>query len=665
MMNFIKENGPGNKLTCRAPRFKTRFLIFISVFAVVALLSCAGKGDWGSRIAWNDYDFSRLPDQKDYPDAGAILLLDEGKMEIFGSSSLDGFSVFEQHRIYKILNHRGLRYANVLVAYSSNSEVGKIFARTISPAGKITVLSAKNIYDTNLYPNFIFYSDQRAKIFTMPAVEDGSIIEYRYSVRVNSRTFRHLWMFQSEIPTLISRFTLVEPSSWEVNYRMYGIDLEPTVQEAPKGFKSTYHWETRHLAPLKYEFGMPPAREVAAHLALSPAGVKSWRDVAEWYHELAGPQMKGGSQVKKLVEEITSGAANDREKLDQIYTWVRDKIRYIAVEIGIGGFKPYPAEQVLKNHYGDCKDMSTLICSLGREAGLDVRTALVSTWQNGVPDTSLPSPLQFNHAIAFCPTVGDSGVWMDGTDKGCPFGALPWYDQGLPVLVVNDQGEGEIRMTPRMSAAENRLKIRWEVNLRPDGSARVKGKTVLLGAAATEMRRNFYNASHSEKKEWLQTYLATKCPGAVLDSSQFTGLNPVGNSLEIDYEFHSRTFAVKRSSDFVLRPSEILEMNLADQFRSAHRQYPVRMRFGVTRELVLSVKLPPGKPARPAAFADSLKGEFGTAFWKWKIKNNLLTARTQYRIFGKNILPEAYPEFRQFLDTIREKDLREILISPG
>jgi hypothetical protein len=108
-------------------------------------------------------------------------------------------------------------------------------------------------------------------------------------------------------------------------------------------------------------------------------------------------------------------------------------VRYIAVEIGIGGYQPHDAEEIVTKRYGDCKDMVTAICALARRADVPVLPVLISTHDNGKPDTTLPSPLQFNHLIAFAPDVREEGVWMDATEKACRFTVLPWYDQATAV----------------------------------------------------------------------------------------------------------------------------------------------------------------------------------------------------------------------------------------
>lgn len=641
---------------------KTRQIYPFLIFLMVLQISCAHNGDWGRRLDWQEFVVTNLPGEKDYPDAGAVIILDEGKMQIIGGNELPT-SLFERHRIVKILNTRGQRYANITIPYTPSSQVENIQARTISPTGKITVIDKKNIYDVTLYPRFIFYSDQRARIFTMPAIEDGSVVEYRYQMRIRGRNLWPSWIFQDNVPVLKSRFTMVSPSEWEVNYKHYNIDLEVEVAEAPTGFPATYKWETADVPGLKSEVGMPALNDCLARLEIAPLGMKSWDDVSLWYHELAEPPIKGGQMVKALAKFLTEGVGSDAEKLKIIYEWVREQVRYVAVEIGIGGFQPHPAEQILTNRYGDCKDMATLICSLAREAGIEAYPVLVSTWQNGAPDTSLPSPFHFNHAIAYCPSVGDGGIWTDATEKGCPFGELPWYDQGLPVLVVGKEGKAEIIMTPAAPANSNQLWFDWQVELDEQGAANVRGKTQFNGAPATEMRESLIYASPDDQRHLLETFLAIRCAGVKLDSFQISGVNPVEDPLTISYAFQTATFILPQKEQMTFRAGQILTFDLPDYFRSTNRQHPIRFRYGVHDGLKLKINLPANWEVKTLARSDSIAAPFGSANWAYSTNGNTLEVHINRHLSGTSVDPEQYQDFQNFVDEIKSRDLREVVIN--
>ncbi|MDZ7374193.1 MAG: DUF3857 domain-containing protein [candidate division KSB1 bacterium] len=635
--------------------------LFFTAWALFLGTGCATHSRWATRVEWPELSLEEVPGREAYPDADAVVLLDEGHIEILSGSELE-LSIFERHRIVKILTPAGLRYANVVIAYDPRNSVEGIQARTIGPDGRITVLDKKSVYDVSLYPSYVWYSDQRAKIFTFPAAEVGSTLEYRYRMHIRHLTFWHSWSFQDLVPVKLSRFTLVGPSEWEVRYRTYGAQVEPKVNRAPQGFKSTYVWEMRDVPALASEFAMPPLKERLVRLAIAPAGVKEWKDVSSWYHGLAAPQMKVTEEMRRLAEDLTRGISDPVLRLRRLFEWVRDKVRYVAVEIGIGGYQPHPAPEVFRNRYGDCKDMVTLLCAMATAVGIPVQQAIISTWHNGPPDTSLPSQLQFNHVIAFCPELG---VWMDPTEKGCPFGQLPWYDQGLPVLLVGPNGEAEILVTPRQPADSNRREIWWQVDLAADGAARVKGEMRLYGAVASELREELFLATPSEVRYWLETTLAKQCSGAELDSFRVTGLEEVEDPLRIAYHFRTNSFVQRRGTLRLFQPSDVVGFDLPEYFRSTQRTHPVRFRFGMRTTVTLDIRYPPWWQPMLDQKPDSVVSAFGEARWRIEPRDGGLRVELDHCLRAVDVAPDQYPSFRNFLEEVRVRNLRQIVFTEG
>lgn len=637
-------------------------LFFIISCVFLFIISCANKSQWATKINWDDLDLTDIPSQADFPDEPAIILSDDGRMEIFGDPE-NGFSYFERHKIIKILNIRGHRYANIVLPYYPTTQIENINARTIKPSGEIVVLDKDDIFDVNLYPNFVFYSDQRAKIFTMPGIENGAIVEYKYTVNIRKRTLWHSWIFQDEIPTLLSRFCLIHPSEWKLDYRAYNITQDPEVIKKPAGFRSTYRWEMRNVPPVKSEFAMPNLKEIVSRLSFSPVGIRTWKDVADWYYKLIDPQIEPDKDIENLARTLTAGRNTNQEKLQNIYEWVRDNIRYVAVEIGIGSYQPNPAEKVLDNHYGDCKDMATLICALAKEANLEVYEVLISTRQNGLPDTTLPSPYHFNHAIAYCPTVGDNGTWMDATEKGCPFGQLPWYDQGVYVLVVAENGRSKIYQTPVLPPDSNQTHLVWQVEVDDNGVSHVKAKAGYTGALAVEIREDLLYTSQNEIKTWLEMYLAKQCYDAKLDTFYINGLIPVVDPLEIFYTFRTENFLTEREDQTIIRPSQILSIVLPTYFLSTERIYPIQFQFGFTEQMDLYMELADHFNLKSVQCQNEDHSPFGMGKWILEELNNVIHWHSMYQIVDKKIPIEEYSNFQKFLKTLKTNELREIILT--
>src|SRR5512146_1872850 len=94
-------------------------------------LSCSSGSAWINTVDWKELDLRHLPGTAEYPEAEAIVLEDEGTLETIGSGELR-MSVFERHRIVRVLTSAGQHYANVVIPYGTGTDVENIQARTIA-----------------------------------------------------------------------------------------------------------------------------------------------------------------------------------------------------------------------------------------------------------------------------------------------------------------------------------------------------------------------------------------------------------------------------------------------------------------------------------------------------------------------------------------------------
>jgi len=638
-----------------------RTVLYLIIILLSITASCTLRNQWAEEVSWDFLDFSNLPDQYDYPDASAIVLYDKGEMDVISRAS-KAETVYERHRIVKILKPSGSNLANVSIPYGSSSRVIDIQARTISKDGIITIVKPENIFDINLYPRFVFFSDQRARIFTFPAVSKDCVLEYRYTVIIRGSMVTPSWSFQERIPVLHSQFRLIIPTSWDLEYRVYGRVMEPDVQKSPQANTSTYLWNARSIPALVEEFAMPPMREIGIWLSIGPPGVEEWADVSSWYYELSSPKEKANESIRQQVHELTNGLEDDSEKLQAIYNWVRNNVRYIAVSIGIGGYQPHDASEIFINRYGDCKDMTTLLCTMADQAGIKAHQVLISTHQNGDPDTSIASPHHFNHVIAYAPGLDENGIWMDATAKGAPFGVLPWYDQNLTVLVVSDDGGFEFRKTPQTSARSNGFNIDWHVDLGRKGQAEVEGKTTYFGEPAHDFRKDLQFMNQDQRLSWMRRYISEGSPGGVLDTFKIFGEQQLEDSLHIHYKFKSESFAMRHSDIIIIRPSEVFRMELPRVVLSEERNNPLQFRYGLQCSAELMVTFPENWETNFLSRSDSVSSDFGNAYWQWEPHDSYLKCESGYLLNGGEISVEKYGDFRKFLRKVHRSDIKEITL---
>ena len=186
-------------------------------------------------------------------------------------------------------------------------------------------------------------------------------------------------------------------------------------------------------------------------------------------------------EVRALARSIVGDRTSDEDKARAVHDWIRANVRYVAVFLGVGGFVPNPLPQVLRNRFGDCKDMVLLAVALLRAVGVPAAPALLNTANEY---TLPPVPVGTNHVIVYLPTLGR---FVDPTAVTVPFGALPFADADKPVAVALDDGPVILRTPAFATEGEGAnayvVRSRWRIDR--DGNARATVDVEASGAAAT------------------------------------------------------------------------------------------------------------------------------------------------------------------------------------
>jgi hypothetical protein len=312
------------------------------------LSSCAGGMRWAEKPDQEAWESAASSLAERFPGSGALILEDRARVDVYPRES-HSFSEYTRRTVVKIVDRRGLRFANVILPYETEAEVTSIRARTHCPDGRVLTLEPADVFDTTLNPETVFFSDTRAKRFTVPGVEPGCFVEIEWSLAVGHFTFWNRWDFQSDVPVGSSSFTVRCPTDWPLRWKAYGIDVRPEVEAVARGMKADHVWRASNLPPFEPEPGMP-AGEGPMRMLVSPAGMKSWDDAAAWIESLFTDRMTPGREFREQVRTLAPDSA---ETLKTLFEFVRDRIRYVAIEVGTGGYQPHPAASVLRNRYGD------------------------------------------------------------------------------------------------------------------------------------------------------------------------------------------------------------------------------------------------------------------------------------------------------------------------
>ena len=73
----------------------------------------------------------------------------------------------------------------------------------------------------------------------------------------------------------------------------------------------------------------------------------NWLEFGKWYYDtLIKDGLELPESTKQKMIELTSVTQDSVEKARIVYSYVQEKVRYISVQVGIGGFKPMLANEV-------------------------------------------------------------------------------------------------------------------------------------------------------------------------------------------------------------------------------------------------------------------------------------------------------------------------------
>jgi hypothetical protein len=179
----------------------------------------------------------------------------------------------------------------------------------------------------------------------------------------------------------------------------------------------------------------PPARASTPWLGVS--SVPTWDAFAAWYRRLAADSDKAGPAVEALAAEIAAAHPDRASRLRAAYETVA-ALRYVALELGVGAFRPRTPEQVWLQRHGDCKDKANLLVALLARLGIPAEFALVNRFDITFAD--FPG-WQFNHALARVPAAPAAGqphdLWLDATDRLVPFPVVAPGNLGRHALVFS------------------------------------------------------------------------------------------------------------------------------------------------------------------------------------------------------------------------------------
>ena len=602
--------------------------------------------------------------------AGEDAVILEEKWDIDIRSPED---VLERYsRRLQILTPRGAEeYKGAAVGYNPWISIKDFRGSVEPPNGKRFDVKKQNIIDTALFESFVLYADSKQRVMIFPGAVPGAVIEYSYEKEIRSIFFMEdTFSLQEEIPIKLRRVTVTAPASFPLRIAVRG--GKPEYAHSEEDGRVTHTWLVRDAPGFKREPDMPPEQDVVGNIVVMPKEIvwdssridaSQWAGIASWDWSLVRERVTPTPEITQQARELTAGVTDPLEQTRRLYDFVRSKVTYVAIALGIGGWQPHAAADVLRNRYGDCKDKATLLISMMHSIGLKGYPVLVRTRDDGLIDRDAPSP-SFNHAIVAVPQE-DGYLFLDPTSEMAPFGDLPYVDQGVSVLVVKDDGTGELVDTPLSSPETNRANRLVTASLNSLGDLTGNYIIDMWGQTRLEMIQRL-ESKPTEQADSIKDLVSTLCPGAVMTAHEVTMPSRPADPLRITIRFEVPRFVTRAGSFEVLTPYLVRFPYLTRIAAYSSRRSPVFFDYPYSVTSETRLRLPPGRTLKKVPADRESTGPGLAATTKHELVREgdyqVLVVRRSVSVSKREIPVSDYPALRDFLSGLSQEESKAITL---
>jgi len=524
-------------------------------------------------------------------------------------------------------------------------------------------------------PWYRLYYDTRARVVSFPALAPGDVLELAWrsddvaSENLLSDYFGEVVPFADSVRKLDVRYVLLAPEGRHLYSNEMSLTGLSRGEKPVGGGVREYLWEVKDLPRLDAEPGMPGPGEGTRYVHVSTYG--SWDEVARFYEGLVREQLKPGPEVRATADRIAAevrakdGNAGRPDKelraemVRAVYDFVVTNTRYVGLEFGIHGYKPYQVDQILSRRFGDCKDKASLMHALLESLGIDSRLVLLRMRRLGAIPEKPASLAVFNHAILYVPELD---LWLDGTATGFGSRELPSEDRGATVLVLNPGGPPTFGNIPESRPEDNRIETDYRLVLGADGSATVAGTSRISGVQAPDQRRAFQ--AESERRGALERSLSHTFPGMRVDSIEVSDPAQIEGDVSLKFRLSVPRLARAENGGLALPPFG-QRVPWTERFAPlSTREQDLVLGQPFESRFVMRYVLPPGLAPADLPAAVSQDTPFGSFRIAVNAQGGDLVAESVVRITATRVRASDYPAFRDLMSRIDGALSRTVRLAP-
>jgi len=509
------------------------------------------------------------------------------------------------------------------------------------------------------------------KKITLPKVKEGSIIEYKYTIKTpNFITFDD-WYFQYPIPANHVEYLVAMPDFFSYNTYIKGnLTIDKTIPDIPARKGKSFS-EKRRLYSVdnvkafkaeayvnNIENYIPTLQMVLASANISQGVVKSystdWASVAKNIYdaESFGGEIKSTSYFQKDLDLLLQNVTSNDMKVNMIFNYVQAKMNWDRTN---GYFSHVGVSKAYAEKVGNVAEINLMLIAMLRYAGIETNPVLVSTRSNGI--ALFPNPSAYNYVIAAVELVNDQLLLLDATTKSAvpnilPVEALNWKGR----MIRKDGTSIEVDLIPKVSSKEITNVI---ASIETDG--KIIGKT----------RQQYYDYNGYVFREHFLTLPKDKYLEEIekmykgIEIEEYSTANDIDLSKPLieNYNFTHNNIVENIGSKAYFSPM-LYYARTENPFKDEEREFPIDFNYPHQDKHFFTISIPDGYEIEslPAPIALSMEENIGSFKYNISQAGRQIQLTTVFEINYSNVSPEFYGTIRDFYKKMIEKQNEKVVL---
>lgn len=447
-------------------------------------------------------------------------------------------------------------YSNA-VYYDGTSSVDRFYAYNKKEKNDVIgIITGHQTYSSN----GIFHDDAKLFTYSISFNEIGQTESYVIEKKYTDPKYLSTVFFHDEYPIDKRTFIFNVPEWADIDFILKNTEnygLQKTVSKDEKTKNTVYRFTINNLPADKSEKNQPGAAFILPHIIIAHKSYTKLDGTKEnifndeqglykWYSSLTGLVNNDKAVIKPVVDKVIAGKTTDLEKVEALFYWVQENIRYIAFEDGIAGYKPASCQDVYNNKFGDCKGMANLLKNMLIVAGYDARLTWVGTSHIPYNSHAIPALIVDNHMICTL-TLNKKRYFLDPTETYIGINDYATRIQGREIL-IEDGDKFILDTIPSFDKDHNKIVIKQDLKLE-DNQLKGTSQEVYYGEGKTNILRSYNSAKTDKREEAIKHSLNNNDKNIVVSDIVSSSMDDRNKPVDFKYTIVYKNQVVDDNSD--------------------------------------------------------------------------------------------------------------------